>query len=81
MILDWVLLLDITEQTFGLSEIPLHALDEDAVGRIVLQDELEVLFANFDSSSDVVQKVRGLLISKERDFISSRLASGFYLSR
>ena len=41
--------------TFGLSQIPLHALDEDAIGRVVLQDELEVLFADLDSSADVVQ--------------------------
>jgi len=40
---------------FGLSQIPLHALDEDAIGRVVLQDELEVLFADLDSSADVVQ--------------------------
>jgi len=40
---------------FGLSEIPLHALDEDAIRRVVLQDKLEILFADLDSSADVVQ--------------------------
>lgn len=40
---------------FGLSQIPLHALDKDAIGRVVLQDELVVLFADLDSSADVVQ--------------------------
>jgi len=40
---------------FGLSQIPLHALDEDAIRRVVLQDELVVLFADLDSSADVVK--------------------------
>lgn len=52
-----ILFHDFIMLTFVFTQIPFHALNKDAIRRVVLQDELEVLFADFNSSTDVVEKI------------------------